>query len=116
MYQIIFIDYLISALINDSIAFFASAMIFFNETFLSLPEKFSEGATHLLRDVQYFDPNFRECEFSVARMYVPVSSKRDVGGTEHGFARNLHVARRFAAVLRCSFRFERIGGGAARET
>lgn len=91
-------------------------MIFFNETFLSLPEKFSEGATHLLRGVQYFDPNFRECEFSVASVYVPVSSKRDVGGTEHGFARNLHVARRFAAVRRCSFRFERIGGGAARET
>lgn len=78
--------------------------------------KTTGGATHLPHGVQCFDPNFRECEFSVASVYVPVSSKRDVGDAEHRFARNLHVARRFAAVRRCSFRFERIGSGAARET
>lgn len=50
--------------------------------------------------------------FCNKRAYVPVSSKRGVGGAEHGFARNLYVDASFCS--RCSFRFERIG--AARET
>lgn len=74
------------------------------------------SAMHLFHGVQCFDSSFRECGFSATSVYVLVSSKLGVSGTEHRFTRNLYVARRSAAVRRCSFRFEGIGSGAARET
>lgn len=69
----------------------------------------SGNVLHLLHDVS--DPSFRDYKLSATSVYV--SKTRRVG--EHRLAISLHVAHSFAAVRRCSFRIDRIGGGVTRE-